>query len=608
VLDVEATITNRGDVTRKLKTGYNLSVRHGRVFLPQPLGKAKMEPWFTSYGDDFSVSLLVPGANTQDGGGTWRDLYRTFEVKPGAKASIKAVLFFSDVPESNQAAAHSATMANNQAPARISGSVPFPAEETHGSTVAMARRGGKPFAWASLDSEGKYELSLPAGTFTLEAVSAGGSSKPVKCSVKAGDTRIMDLAPPPQAARLVLDLTDSQGRPLDALVHFDDLTCPLDFLCRPLAYTGLRPRGHLEVTVPAGKLRLHVSHGAPFLMKPVPFVVPLDPGLNEVALSVEVPLDFRPRGIHWLDLHQHSLAFDGLTSPSDLVAANLAAGLSAAFLSDHDCTRWHTAVEEAASDGGLPLISSVEVSPPWGHFNVFPLPAGTPFPADLRHDRATEDSIGGFAEQFDAMVQMNHPWEEASGYMDIKGTEASIPPFVRLLEFNGKKLFDESDERLLAGFIKALKSGRDVLLSAGTDTHDVFKDDGVGTGRIRNGVFAPPDADLGQILDALEQGHSFVTFGPVLQLTPAPGRFEPTDAPLVVKVKAESLAGLAELRTYDLARESPTTRKLDGAAAIETELSFGPGTGIWFIEVTDKEGNRAFSNPWRIAPQPKPQP
>jgi hypothetical protein len=201
------------------------------------------------------------------------------------------------------------------------------------------------------------------------------------------------------------------------------------------------------------------------------------------------------------------------------------------------------------------------------------------------------------------MVQLNHPWEGDSGYMSIKealGTEPTIPPFVRFLEFNGKKLFDASDEKLLAGFIAALKAGRELLLSAGTDTHDVFKDDGVGTGRIRNGVFAPPDADLGQILEALEDGHSFVTFGPVMQLSPPPGRFEQTNGPLVVKLKAQSLSGLASLRIYDLSQDKPNSRNLDGVAALETELSFGPGPGLWFIEVVDKEGNRAFSNPWRV--------
>jgi hypothetical protein len=604
VLEVEATISNRGATTRRIKPGLNLSVRHGRVFQPQPLGASKLEPWFTSYGDDFSVSLLMPGATAQDGGGTWRDLYRTVEIKPGAKATVLGLLFFSDVPESNQAAARAAFLATHRAPARVSGTIQFPPEETHGPTVAMVRRRGKAFAWGLLDSEGRWSLTLPPGDYSLEALSAGGAGPLAKLALKAGETRSVDLAPPPEAAHLVLDLTDSQGRPLDALVHFEDLPCTLDFLCRAIAYTGLRPRGHLEVSVPAGKRRLLVSHGAPFLMKPVPFTLPLNPGLNEVALSVEAPLDFRPQGIHWLDLHQHSLAFDGLTPPRDLVAANLAAGLAAVFLSDHDCTRWHTAVEGAAGDAGLPLVASVEVSPPWGHFNVFPLPSGTPFPADLRHDRATEEAIGRFAGQFDAMVQLNHPWEGDSGYMSIKetqGTEPVIPPFVRFLEFNGKKLFDPSDEKVLAGFIAALKAGRHILLSAGTDTHDVFKDDGVGTGRVRNGVFAPPDADLGQILEALEAGHSFVTFGPVMQLSPPPGRFQSTDGPLVVKLKAESLSGLASLRIYDLSQDRPNHRDLAGAAAMETELTFGPGPGIWFIEMTDKEGNRAFSNPWRVA-------
>jgi predicted metal-dependent phosphoesterase TrpH len=65
-----------------------------------------------------------------------------------------------------------------------------------------------------------------------------------------------------------------------------------------------------------------------------------------------------------IDLHTHSTASDGTTSPADLVRAAAAAGLGVVALTDHDTTAgWAEAVE--AIPAGLTLIPGAELSCVW---------------------------------------------------------------------------------------------------------------------------------------------------------------------------------------------------------------------------------------------------
>ncbi len=63
-----------------------------------------------------------------------------------------------------------------------------------------------------------------------------------------------------------------------------------------------------------------------------------------------------------VDLHLHSTASDGTTSPSDLVAMAARSGLSAMALTDHDTQEGWEEASAAARDTGIDLIPGVELS------------------------------------------------------------------------------------------------------------------------------------------------------------------------------------------------------------------------------------------------------
>jgi predicted metal-dependent phosphoesterase TrpH len=71
-----------------------------------------------------------------------------------------------------------------------------------------------------------------------------------------------------------------------------------------------------------------------------------------------------------IDLHTHSAVSDGTETPTQLIRAALAAGLSAIAITDHDSTAgWHEAFT-AATGTGLTVIPGMELSTNYGPASV----------------------------------------------------------------------------------------------------------------------------------------------------------------------------------------------------------------------------------------------
>ncbi len=71
-----------------------------------------------------------------------------------------------------------------------------------------------------------------------------------------------------------------------------------------------------------------------------------------------------------IDLHTHSTASDGTLSPTALVAAGVAAGLTVMAITDHDTTGGWDDATTAALAHGIPLLRGVEITCDWGEFSV----------------------------------------------------------------------------------------------------------------------------------------------------------------------------------------------------------------------------------------------
>ena len=71
-----------------------------------------------------------------------------------------------------------------------------------------------------------------------------------------------------------------------------------------------------------------------------------------------------------IDLHTHSSVSDGTESPTELIAAALAAGLGTVALTDHDSTSGWAEAFAAASGTGLTIIPGMELSTNYGPASV----------------------------------------------------------------------------------------------------------------------------------------------------------------------------------------------------------------------------------------------
>jgi predicted metal-dependent phosphoesterase TrpH len=103
-----------------------------------------------------------------------------------------------------------------------------------------------------------------------------------------------------------------------------------------------------------------------------------------------------------IDLHMHSVCSDGTDSPGDLAEKVVAAGLSAAALTDHDTTMGHEAYGAVLAQHGIAFIPGVEIScrhqgtGASTHVLCYFVEADPQSPlqqilAGLRHDRSTRN-------------------------------------------------------------------------------------------------------------------------------------------------------------------------------------------------------------------------
>jgi hypothetical protein len=323
---------------------------------------------------------------------------------------------------------------------------------------------------------------------------------------------------------------------------------------------------------------------------------------EKVALS---PL-FGPaaRGWYSADLHHHADQAEAVTPPSDLARSQLAAGLDLLFVSDHDSTVNHRALQVIAARRGVPLIPSVELSASWAHFNAYPLTLGGALAVDT--GTATVSQLFAEARRLGAIViQANHPFIPYGYFTSVAAGIApgGFDPAFDLVEMNAS--VPEDDDKVAHRLWEYWNEGRSYYLAAGTDTHDVWNEE---SGRLR--AFAHPDGPLTaeSFVEALKAGHAYVTHGPLIfpsvmfgtRVDCKPGR------PVTLSLDLRSIAGLKniELIAGGAVLESRDLRDFHREAHLE--FTVRPDRSSWYAWVVeDTQGQKAYTDPvWVDLPRP----
>jgi hypothetical protein len=322
-----------------------------------------------------------------------------------------------------------------------------------------------------------------------------------------------------------------------------------------------------------------------------------------------VPIDrvFEPEKAGWYsaDMHHHADQEDGVTPPADLARSQWASGLDVLFLSDHDTTVNHAAVKAIADARGAPFIPSVELSPSWGHFNVYPVDLGAPIHLEL--NTASVEDVFREAHRLGATyIQVNHPYDPGEGYFASLDRGVAVGGFdcdFDFLEINGAQ--GGKDDKTLASAWGFWNEGRRYYLSAGSDTHDVWN--GM-SGDARVYVHVDGPLTTASFLKGLKDGHAFVTHGPLVFPDQMFGETVKMKPGAVLGFQLNAASGLHSAIVIHQGQSMRTT-SFEGSptsARVEVPLA-GPG---WYaLTVEDSAGARAYTDPiWVEASGERPAP
>jgi hypothetical protein len=229
------------------------------------------------------------------------------------------------------------------------------------------------------------------------------------------------------------------------------------------------------------------------------------------GVEVRYELKFTSKHLRLLkgDLHAHTLASDGVLAVGELGQHAARHGLDFLAITDHNQM---VSAESFPQIPGVTLIPGIE----WTHFKGHANFLGVDKPYDEPFFTATLEEVQArfkSAHARGALITINHPFEEICPFcFDINSL-----PFDCLEIWNGP--MRESNLRAVGLWQSMLMAGKKISISGGSDYHrdQLFLFPGGPT----TCVYAM-SASPGDILNALKQGHAYITFapnGPSLEMT-----------------------------------------------------------------------------------------
>jgi hypothetical protein len=327
------------------------------------------------------------------------------------------------------------------------------------------------------------------------------------------------------------------------------------------------------------------------------FDVPVTVSSDEAqSRTVTIKRLFDPEKNGWYsaDLHHHSDQADGVTPPADLARSELAAGLDLLFVSDHDSTANLKALGDIALGRDIPFIPAIELSPSWGHFNAYLVDLGANMTLEM--SKATVQNVFEEAHRMGAhYIQVNHPYNPGEGYfasLDRRVAAGGFDPHFDFLEINGSE--PSEDAQTLAAAWKFWTQGKPYYLVGGSDTHDVWNERS-GSARVYAHVEGVMTAT--GFLNAVKEGHAFVSHGPLIYSEPMFGATVPLkDGHADLTFRLESAVGLKRAAVVCQGRAVHTVDYASGETIAQLELAASE-PGACAITVEDAAGMTAYSDP-----------
>ncbi len=536
-----------------------------------------------------------------------RDLFRMHTLAPGATATFTARLQVGS--SCDLAPVVRADIAHfHLPPARVHGAVRTSGGRAVAHPVVVALKQGHTYAWTCGDN-GAYALDLPAGDYSIYATAKNYSqSAALPLHLGAGADATFDFASLRMPGRVRFAVTDAaNGAGLDARIVIRKGVKPaVEFLGRRTFFTQLERRGVADFAIAPGHYVFAVASGGGFLGPSRDASVDIAPG-RTTNVKVRLPRLFDPRTRGWYsaDLHHHADQAEAVTPPADLARSQLAAGLDLLFVSDHDSTVNHAALQRIADRRGVAFIPSIEFSPSWGHFNAYPLHLGEQPGIDI--GTATVGQIFAAARRMGAVVvQVNHPFIPYGYFKSLEQGVApgGFDPAFDLVEINAANFYD--DDKVAHAVWAFWNAGHRYYFSAGTDTHDVWNEV---SGRVR--AFAHLDGKPSALAfaEAMRGGHAYVSYGPLVYPSVMFGSDLKVKPGAAFTLAFDFVSGAGFKRAGLFVRGAVGARKsLAGARGrAHAEFAASATQATWFsLVVEDRAGHKAYTDPIWVDPVRNP--
>jgi hypothetical protein len=516
-IHVKTTMTNEGEALADILSGYTLWPDGGYKFaVPGYAGQDQavvdnpISDRFVGYDADWAIALHAPYMTELKNKS--RDLYTKHSLKKSESVTFEGdyqVLASGDLSQ-----VISAEIKRKKLQAgTLTGTVKTQQGKSVYEPAIVVLKDGVPYIWM-IGKNGEYKLDLPVGNYQIYAAGKGYSdSTKHDVTITHNKSQILlftDLMAP---GEVKIQVTDAQTTlALDAKIQIEKGNKPLiEFLGANTFFTELDEVGQAQFTLAPGDYQLKISAGADFVAKPV-FIDASISANQTTTLVSAIPVSTYPTQHGWYagDLHHHADVLEGSTSPEYLVRSQLAAGLNVTFVSDHDSTKNHQIIKALSDRRGVPFIPSIEISPSWGHFNVFPIDVG----AQLSVDPGVDDihNIIKDARRMGAtVVASNHPYISYGYLSSLEKNTATggFNPSIDLIELNSEVDYKKAIEKAR----QLWSEGLPYYYTAGSDTHDVWNET---SGHNRMFVYTASKPDAKAFAQAMKSGRSYASFGPVI--------------------------------------------------------------------------------------------
>ena len=581
----------------------------------------KFGDFVVTYGKDYAVSVQLDGTNAYKGSSGYKDVYTLRTIEPGKSYVYNGEILVIDKGETVPVLERALEKDPSIPAAMVQGEVKDSSGKVvPGAYIIVSKKGSyketvkshgadklkkdilQPLAWKIADKDGKFSMRLPQGDYAMHVEAMGYTPSDVQPIALKADQKLAFAVK--DGAKAAIKVKDENGKPLHAKVTVAGTTSSVKTLGGTVFFAD--PKTHainFDIAAPEKEVTFTVTRGSDFETLPVSVTRKINPR-EQVSLEVVIPTLIKPNARKWYsaDVHEHSNIGDGASAPADLHKGQLAAGLNVQAISDHDSVANNNTMGKMAKDAAKPFISSLEVSPGWGHWGILGAdPAKTPISPNLP---PAEIIKAGHA--MGAVVVVNHPYTDYGFFANregVKGGKDKGSDDFDCIEIQSTiNLTDAKniDKRALDAAMAYWDKGGKKYLVSGSDQHDVTS--GLYPGIIRTYAYVDGELNTKKYLQALKAGNSYVTMGPIITpaaacmfgstMKVAPGK------PVTLSTELQAVNGLKSIEVISEGKVV-AKKEFDGTKdAVKYDVTLQPAKDTWYnFIVIDGKGRYAVTNP-----------